>query len=188
MKLKKFFLSLFRVDNTQKSYKLPAIKMICSASLVLIMFCITLNIDIENKTLGNIVSSFSTILLILCAYCFVIAWSELGYAQDNKEKANADYQKYLKMAINISLEKTLSMIFDNDIIDFNILFDEKIVYIGASSDSNNSSSKFFDKRYYINDHEFENFEEFKLKIMEYSINDMILVARIDELPAKKYFK
>lgn len=186
MKLQKFFLSLFRVDDTLESYKYPAIKMIFSASLASIMLYITLNTNIENRILGNTVSSFSSILLLLCVQCFIIAWSELGYVRDNKEKKNTSFQEYNNIAIDIQIEKIFSMVKKEDIMSFDILFNGKIINIGTSSDSTNS--KIFDKRYYINDFEFENFEEFKLNLIKYSTNDMILVARIDEVPAKKYFK
>lgn len=184
MKLKNFFFSLFRVNDTLESYKYPVIKMIFSASLVSIMLYIVLNTNIENRILRNIVSSFSSILLVLCVQCFIIAWSELGYIQESKEKKNASFQEYNKIAINIQLEKIFSMVKKEDIICFDILFNKKIVYIGASSDSTNS--KFFDKRYYINDIEFEDFEEFKTKLAEYSVNGCIKVARIDDVPVKKY--
>lgn len=186
MKLKKFILSLFRVDDTLESYKYPAIKMIFSAFLASVILYVTLNTNIENRTLENIVSSFSSILLLICAQCFVIAWSELGYVQDNKEKNNTSLQEYNNIAIDIQIEKIFSIVKKEDIISFVILFNEKIINIGTSSDSTNS--KIFDKRYYINDFEFEDFEEFKSKLFEYSTNDMILVARIDEVPANKYFK
>mgnify|MGYP000006699218 CR=1 FL=1 len=179
---------IFEADDTLESYKAPILKMIISIIIIILVLISGRLINIDNRVIDIITRLMGAQIIILCILRVYISWSEFSMVQDNRDKKNANYQKFLKMAINISLEKTLSIIFDNDIIGFEILYNEKIINIGASSDSNNGSSKFFDKHYFINDNEFEDFEEFKLKIMEYSTNDMILVARIDEVPAKKYFK
>lgn len=186
MKFTKLFITLFRVDDTLESYKPSVIKMIISAVLIPITLLIRLNVYIENEILEKFAASFSALFIVLCAQCFIMAWSELGHVHDNKEKRNASFQEYNKIAIDISLKKLLSMIKKEDIICFDILFNEKIIHVGASSDS--TPSKFFDKRYYINDVEFEDFEEFKIKLSEYLVNNCIKVASIDDVPVKKYLK
>lgn len=158
--------------------------MIISAVLIPVTLLIRLNVYIENNILEKFSASFSALFVVLCAQCFVIAWSELGHVQDNKEKKNASFQKYSKIAIDIQLDRIFSMLEKEDIMCFDILYNEKIVYMGASSDS--IPSNFFDKRYYINNIEFEDFEEFKTKLAEYSVNNCIKVARIDDVPVKKY--
>ena len=188
MKIFEKIKNIFETDDTLESYKAPTIKMIISIIIIIIVLISGKFINIDNRVVDIIIRLIGVLFIFLCIVRIVISSSEFSYVKDNMDKKNATYEKFLKMAINISLEKTLSLIFDNDIIDFEILYDEKIINIGASSDSNNGSSKFFDKRYFINDNEFENFEVFKSKLMEYLTNDVILVARIDDVPAKKYFK
>ena len=188
MKIIEKIKKIFEADDTLESYKAPILKMIVSIMIIILVLISRLIINIDNRVIDIIIGLMGVQIIILCILRVGISWNEFSFVQDNRDKKNANYQKFLKMAINISLEKTLSIYFDNDIIDFDFLYDEKIINIGASSDSNNGSSKFFDKHYFINDNEFEDFEEFKLKLMECSTNNMILVARIDEVPAKKYFK
>ena len=56
--------------------------------------------------------------------------------------------------------------------------------IGSSSDCKNSDFNFFDKRYYVEDNEFVEFDLFKTELKKLISNDKVLVFEIDGLKRK----
>lgn len=83
-----------------------------------------------------------------------------------------------------TIDEIASLAESNDIIEIKIVFKNKGVMIGSTSDSKYSSSKFFDKQYFIEDEMFEEIEDFKSALLPYTINGQVSVISIDGIVLK----
>ena len=73
----------------------------------------------------------------------------------------------------------------NDIIAIKIKANEEIMEIGSSSNCKAGSNKFFDKKFYIENIEFDNLETFIEKIKIYIQNGYLNVISIDGIKVKE---
>ena len=84
------------------------------------------------------------------------------------------------------LERIVQLSKENDIMEFEIMVNQDVIKVGASSDCKFSSSVFFDKRYYIGKTEFLTAEEFEKELLPYTTDGKINVITIDGIKAEKW--
>ena len=88
--------------------------------------------------------------------------------------------------VPLDLERIVQLSKENDIMEFEIIANQDVIKIGASSDCKYSSSVFFDKRYYIGKTEFLTAEEFEKELFPYTTDGKINVITIDGIKAEKW--
>lgn len=75
---------------------------------------------------------------------------------------------------------------ENDLLIVKIVFNKKLLKIGSSSDSVSNKFELFDKRYFIEEQEFIEFDEFKQELSKYSKDNKLRVVSIDDVHPKNY--
>ena len=182
-------MSLFTPRKDLKTPLFPIIKIIISIIIILLSiirkeFYALFKIDFE--VIFNI---FETIIFLIITviniWIIYIAFIEIYYIYQNraeiKEKALGKHLKgkrYLLDEIVFLFEK-------NDIIAIKIKANEEIMEIGSSSNCKAGSNKFFDKKFYIENIEFDNLETFIEKIKIYIQNGYLNVISIDGIKVKE---
>lgn len=178
-------MSLFTPRKDLKTPCLPIIKIIiCIIIIVLSIvrreFYSFFNIEFEGF-LNILEASIFLCIGIIDIWIIYMSFIEIYFICENraviKEK---DIGKSLKGEMYL-LSQIVLLLDKNDIIEIMIKAGEKIVYIGVSSDCKVGSSKFFDKRFYIEDIEYDNMELFIEKLKSYSENEYINVLTIDDI-------
>ena len=77
---------------------------------------------------------------------------------------------------------------ENDIIEFSMFSNNKVIKFGASCECSPGDSKFFDKRYSIDDRENVSIEELKEYLYTCSPDGKICIMEIDGVLPKYYRK
>lgn len=126
-----------------------------------------------------------TFLIFYCGIASVIATSE------NRSKLKKRQKKMLNKKANRTgkrylLDDIAKRLREEDIIEFEVKTLTGVITIGASSDCEPGSFKFFDKAYYIEDEEFatEEEKEFLEKLMYMCGGESITVLSIDGIKEK----
>ena len=127
---------------------------------------------IINIAISQSFKDFSTIFLLK------------GERYDKRKKENLRNVKFKE----VSLEKTVEIICDNDIIEIEVYFDNHIIEIGASSECKYTSVKFENKKYYIMEFEYDTKELFVEKLNSMFPNGNIPIVRMDGLELKYWNK
>lgn len=174
-------MKLLQPNTTSKSYTLPVIKVCISLSIMAVLF-------FRDKIFGftgffqyffTIVSAILSMICILCIYASV---AEMYFVYNNRKSDSLlnSMPKTLGGKPR-SLNEIMSLINQNDIIDIVIISNDRIVRIGSSSDYNNFSGLFFDKRYYIDKTEYIQIRDFESELESFSHNGILWVHSIDSI-------
>ena len=179
----KYLFSLRSVNNKLTSYKYPIIKLLFFIALGMLLGLrgYIFNCDTMTKKIADGIIVFGFLPFI--AICPRIALAEMILVYENKE---TEKKLKRKKVYNMPVDKIVSLSEEHDIIEFMIVTDDKKIKIGASSDCENNSFTFFDKRYYIGKQEYENIDEFRERVQEISDNGTIKVVSIDGVSPKYY--
>ena len=177
---------MFRFNENIKSYKIPIIKMIVCSLLIVLLCSRGYFVHINNDFWNTVVNIVCILIGFLSMWVSFVSFFDMIELSDRREALKKDIETALKRSKKFSLEYILALLEENDIIEIVYLSDNQINKIGASSDSRRGSSKFFDKKFYINDLDSVSSEELKDKLDEDSIDGEIIVAAIDGVPANKY--
>lgn len=175
-------MNIFHFNETNKSYIYPIIKIIVCVVLIIIFMNSGRVFHIDNtdsKLIKIIISVLGVVVVLACAFCIYISGAELLQAYENREKETALSDRIIANSKQYTIDEIISLVESNDIIEIKIVFKNKGVMIGSSSDNEYSSSKFFDKLYFIEDEMFEEIEYFKSALLSYAINEQISVISID---------
>ncbi|MBE6608151.1 MAG: hypothetical protein E7633_06330 [Ruminococcaceae bacterium] len=184
--IRKVFLSiesLFEPQLNLKSYRYPIIKIIVSVIIIPVAILRNQIFGVTDKTVSTILSFIFIPLGLGAIFCIGISGSELIIVSDNLDLEKKKYSKKLKHQ-PYSIDKIIFMVTQNDIIEIEILLENKIVKIGASSDCNRRTGAFFDKVYYIADTEYRNVEDFCVELEGTSKEGVFLVVSIDGVCVK----
>ena len=175
--------SLFEPQLNLKSYKYPTIKLIISVIIIPVALFRDQIFGVTDKTVSTVLSFIFIPLCMGAIFCIGISGSELIIVSDNLDLEKKKYSKKLKHK-PYSIDKIISMVTQNDIIEIEILLENKIVKIGASSDCNRRTGAFFDKVYYIADTEYRNIEDFCVELEGTSKEGVFPVVSIDGVCVK----
>ena len=177
----RYLFNMRSANDELTSYRYPIIKILFFAVFwcMLTLRGYVFNYDTTVKKIIDyvIVSGF----IPLVGICSIIAFAEMILVYENKE---TEKKLKRKKAYDMPVDKIVSLAEENDIIEFMIAADDKKIKIGASSDY--EYNKFFDKRFYIEKQEYENIDEFREKVQEFSDNGTIKVVSIDGVSPKYY--
>ncbi len=174
----------FHVDENLKSCAYPIIKIVICLGLIVLFIFRGYIIFIDNKIINVIVGVLFTGIGVACIYYIYISAFELSQIHENRKNIKMNNSS-LSGGKEYAVEHIVAMANDNDIIEIHIASNDKIINIGSSSDCKNYNSKFFNKRYYINEMEFESIDEFETSLLPYSNNGQITVISIDGMGIRR---
>ena len=177
-------MKIFKCDENITSYKIPILKIIsCSFLIALLLIGRIYFFRIDNLFVDSIVGIACALIIILCVLCIYISSGEMLLLHERRVYSTADIKKLISKSKNYPIAIVLSLLEENDIIEFSIVWENQIVTFGVASDSQNGSSRFFDKTYYFNNfNDCIPIEEFKDKLNSYSLNGELCVIAIDGMP------
>ena len=172
-------MKILKIQTDLQSYLLPIVKIIVAVILIVIMIFRHKVLPIENDSIQIILSIICSILAILCILSIYIAIAEIFYVYENRSKSKGVSTDDISIGKQKTLEDILFLLEQNDIIEIEIRNNEDIMTVGASSDCKPSDSVFFDKKYYIEDTEYERIEDISKRLEIYAKNRRLLVISID---------
>ena len=175
---------IFSLQTDLTDYKYPLIKIVVSLIVILLCFFRNKIFVISSRPLNIIVSFLCFAVTMASILCIYISVPELFYVRKNRKRAK--FKASNISTTPFSLERIICLAKENDIIEFEIKFQENIVKIGASSDNKLSSSEFFDKKFYIEKEEYLTSNEFEKELFKYATNGKINIITIDGIKAKKW--
>ena len=175
---------LFELQTNLTNYAYPLVKII--VSVLIILFSIFRNnlFVITSKPLNILITVICCVATVSSILCIYIAVPELFYVYKNKK---AKHTKFRDMStVPFDFEQIVCLVKDNDIIEFEIMVNEDVIKVGASSDCKVGSSVFFDKRFYVGKDEYLAVEKFKEELLRFTIDGKINVITIDGVKAEKW--
>lgn len=177
-------MTIFNIDEIKKSYTYLIIKILVCVMLIVASINREHIIHIENKVVNVIIGVLCTAVVIVSIYCIYISVFELTKVHENRFKTNIIFESTIASSKDYSIDEIVSMAMNNDIIDIQIVANDKAIGIGSSSDCKAGSSKFIDKLYYIDKKEFADIEDFKALLSSYTVYEKIMVISIDGIRPK----
>lgn len=172
-------MKLFEPQTNLISYTYPIVKIIISIFIIILLIFGKTPFNLQYSWIKILTKIISFILCCSSIMCIYISVGELFYTYSNRKMITAveDINPSNLKCFNIS--EIIVLIDKNDIIEIIIYANQKTMKIGASSDCKYSDSVFFDKKYYIDDAEYDTLDEFKCALLSRLPNDKIWVLFID---------
>lgn len=186
-------MKLFEMDENIKSYTTPILKIVFSTILIAILFIPIifpeLSISTGNFFWDTIVKTVTVSIFILLVLRIYISFGEILALAERREKAKKaamNPKVAAKKGKCASVNSIISLLDSNDIIEFLIVADEKIIELGATSDSKQGSAKFFNKKFYLGDNEDISIEGLREALEKDSKNGKICILEIDGVSPDNY--
>ena len=170
----------FELQTDLTSFKYPVVKIIICLSIIVFSLMRKRIFRFSNLLANVVVTLLCFVLTIASILCLYISVGELFHTHANRKNIN---YKSLD-AKQMTIEAVTKIVSENDIVEFEVCTDNKIIKIGASSDCKYSSSIFEDKLFYISSSEYETIEQFTEALIEYFPKEIIPVLKIDGLTLK----
>ena len=170
-------------------YIYPIIRIVISIILMVLFGFVHFLLHSENQIIDGLLAISVLVLFLLGFASIFIAISQMFDISDSREK-----QKLKKKSITQEdcVEKSKSeikrLLRENDIIEFTVLLEGKMSTIGASSVTDSPAGEFYDKRYYVNDEEYDSFNSFCLSLEESFSDEILYVYSMDGVKLKKRAK
>lgn len=129
-----------------------------------------------------VIDYFVVGIAILSLYFGICSVFQLFVIAENRRKPKAVKKEKTQL---YELERLLSLVSANDIMDFEILSDEGgILHVGVSADHDPRSGRFFDKVFYIEKQEYSDIEAFRDALSRYATDGFLCLYRIDGMDPK----
>ncbi len=177
---------ILKCDTSIKSYTYPIVKIVLSSLLIVVLIERGRFYTINSPFWKVVEGAVGVTMLVLSVLCIYISLCEMLLLYERNEKGKKDLKKAMTRSKNLSVSYILSLLEDNDIVEVLIAYEERIITVIASSDSRHGSSKFFDKRYAIDDEDYLDFTIFKEALLPYANDGEFCVIEIDGVPANRY--
>lgn len=175
--MKKLLSKIKALLNYPYSYAYPILKIaIC---VLYIIFCF-------------FVGEFSLFFRVIFAVClFQVLYYLAGSIEDvidvSENRGKKDVKK--EWTVRCGVKKIETILNENDIIELIIKSDKEIIRIGSSSCLDRFND-FSDKKYYINDSEYDTIDEFTEELKKIYPGGRVTICSIDGISPKKtkYFQ
>lgn len=172
-------MDIFHVNEDLKSYTYPIVKLLICILLIVLIICRGQIIHTDSVTVETIIGVLCTTVAILCIYCVYISVYEIFQIHENRSDISAISNYAIIDSSTYTIDDVVNIVKANDIIEIQIIVNDRIDVIGSSSNCKVGSSKFFDKRYFIDENEFISVQDFKDSLLSYSDNGKLSVILID---------
>lgn len=173
----KRMLSFFQpTDPTSKYYESYSHRFLKIGILTIIIILLsTRNYYLDIREPFNTWIGILTLPIVLvCLIGIYVSISEVLVGEFKKIAPNETAEPKV-----IPIKDIIKCVEENDIIEFVICFENKLIKCGASSDS--TPTRIFDKRYYIEQKEYLEIEEFASALSQYGKNGVVEVITVDGL-------
>lgn len=175
-------MKLFNLNTKATSYTYEIVKIAVSLAIIIVGINLKHIIPIQFESLPlwvdillRILAAQVVILSILCIYTSV---GELCYVYANRSKKKKGEKVYTE---KLPIETVIKLVSENDIVEVEACVGAGIIKIGASAESDYSSSKFKNKLFYIGDAEYETIELFIEALNAKFPDGSLPMSRIDGL-------
>lgn len=175
-------MKLFNLNTKATSYTYEIVKIAVSLAIIIVGINFRRIIPIQFESLPlwvdillRILAAQVVILSVLCIYTSV---GELCYVYANRSKKKKGEKVYTE---KLPIETVIKLVSENDIVEFEACVGAGIIKIGASAESDYSSSKFKNKLFYIGNAEYETIEPFIEALNAKFPDGNLPVSRIDGL-------
>lgn len=174
-----FDVGVFRCNENIKSYRYPVWKIVLCMAFIVLLTGRNYIVSIDNTVLNVFVKIVCFGFVITSVLCIYISVAEIILLHERREKASINAKTITAYSKDYSVDDILSLLMMNDIIEITIVSDNQIFKVGASSDCRPDSSRFFDKRYYINTTDYETIDNLKEVIFSNCKDGKLCVIAID---------
>lgn len=155
-------MKLFNLNTKATSYTYEIVKIAVSLAFIIVGINFKHIIPIQFESLPlwvdillRILAAQVVILSVLCIYNTSVG--ELCYVYANRSKKKKGEKVYTE---KLPIETVIELVSENDIVEVEACVGAGIIKIGASAESDYSSSKFGNKLFYIGDAEYETIKPF----------------------------
>lgn len=170
---------MFKCNKNRDSYIIPVFKIILCCILIPMLINRNHFIHISHPLLNLFVDIASCIVVVLSVLCIYLSVGEMLLLNDRRSSVKVDIETAIKNSKKYAIDSILSMLETSDIIEIQIYSNNKIIKLGASSDCYKGSSRFFDKKYYIDDSEDISIINLKERLINYATKGELCVLTID---------
>ncbi len=139
--------------------------------------------SVSSEKLNTVVSIFCAIICIPVVFLFAGSIVEFVSTFYNR-KHNRKDPRTITVYKNVDIDSVICGVKQNAIIDYEILWYNRIIHCGSSSDCAPENSDFFDKKYFIDSVLYDDIDSFRKALSSYMVNDSIQVITIDGLEQK----
>lgn len=179
--IKKLFNSLsdlvLEFDEKSMSYTRPVKKLLISLILILLSI---FRIKVDNKVIDTVLTLLAVACIIVAIMCVLTSLYTIFFTFSNLRKSS---EKQLKRAMRrvrtYPYKKFIALLKDNENISVKIIYRNKLVEVCVNSDG--KSSEPLDKRYFIKNRKFDNFDKFEEALKAYFDDGKVKVMLIDNL-------
>lgn len=172
-------MKLFEMQTNLISYTYPIVKIIISIFIIILLIFGEVPFGVQYPWI-KILTKFISFILCCCSImCIYISVGELFYTYSNRKRLTAAEGINPSKLKCFDMSEIIRLIDKNDIVEIIIYTNQKTIKIGASSDCKYSDSNFFDKKYYIDDAEYDTLDEFECVLLSHLSSDKIWVLSID---------
>ena len=181
-------------DENIKSYTPPVLKAalsVLSIVLLFLSFPLTRHISENYPFVDIVIKIVNVAILYISVLRIYISFGEilaLAERREEAKKANLNTKAAATKGKNVSVDSIISLLESNDIIEIWIVAKNQNIKLGASSDSKQGSSKFFDKAFYIGDNDNVTIEDLRKELDNYAIEGKVCVFEIDGVSPNSYPK
>lgn len=175
---------IFEVRANEQSYRYSLTRI--ASGVILIALCIFRGkiFLVSNKWLNVMISGISFVIGMGSILCILISVGECIHVHENRRRAKGNRRK--EIAKILTAEEIEIIVSREDIIEIEVELEKGIAVIGASSECGKNGFVFTDKRFFIDDQEFEAIEVFIAELVHRFPEGKIPVLRIDGLKAERY--
>ena len=184
----------FEIDENIKSYTPPVLKAalsVLSIVLLVLSFPLTRHISENHPFVGIVISIVNVAIVLISVLRIYLSFGEvllLAERREEAQKADLNTKVAATKGKNVSVASIISLLESNDIIEIWIVANNQNIKLGASSDSKQGSSKFFDKAFYIGDNDNIIIEDLRKTLDNYAVEGKVCVFEIDGVSPNSYPK
>ena len=173
-----FIRDIFDIDKYPESYLGPVIKILVGIGILVIL-------QLLRQQMEDTVDFFLGIVSGICFFYVLITFVQLLIVKENRGKAKKISEKKYKKSKKFPIEEIIEMVEKYDIMEYEIVFEGKVIGIGSMSDSEPGRSDFFDKCFYVGKEEFTEIGDFIKAVQPYvDENGEVLVITVNEGPPR----
>lgn len=174
----------FRMKAGNTSYTYPILKAIVCVAVIALLLPLLRWIHFENRVFVILERIGAFAVFWLCVFGVYLSVGEIIEVHETRAKKKEPSKRQLKQARFFTVDEIVLAAEENDIIAFQIVWQDKTLELGASADYKNVSGIFFDKRYYIGEDEFKAVEDFKAALLEFEKDGKVQVLSVDGLAVR----
>ena len=173
-------MKIFEVQTDLHSYKYPVVKLIICLVIIVVQIWNPLGVHYSYLPLCILAAAFRFTLgmtSIRCMYISIVEMCEIFWNRRKNKYGPSESKPF-------SIDTVLRIVKENDIIELEVYDQKRTITIGTSAMSTYTSKTFWDKRFYIEDQEYEKIEDFSQALLQLFPDGVVPVFTIDGLNPK----